>query len=399
MRKGRAVPMMGLLLCAAGLAILAGVVAYQLNSSDDGAKTAGTFGKPVSAAFKPSKKKLADCTSKKALCLEQAFGNLAYHKGAKVALAAFSKGIDSDPKIESDCHRIGHKIGAGALLRNKGDVGKTFAQGAATCWSGYYHGILERSYYGVPENKLSEVSSTLCSSKEVRKTQFLHYQCVHGIGHGLMIYTGYDLPRSLKVCEGIKDKWESTSCDGGIFMENQSTSYGTKSKYIKTDDLVYPCNMVAERHKLYCYLMVTSHINEVNGFNWKKTAALCAKTEKNWVVTCFQSYGRDASGHSRQDPVKIQALCTFAGTHYSDCIYGGVRDMASNYHGGKEASQLCAITRDSAKAHCYNGVGTIIGTLRPSAEDRRADCDSVSPEAFRKDCYSGSGADAAPANG
>ena len=64
----------------------------------------------------------------------------------------------------------------------------------AVCWSGYYHGILERAFAGVSEEELPAVSRRLCSSDQVRRSDFVAYQCVHGLGHGLMIYTNYDMP-------------------------------------------------------------------------------------------------------------------------------------------------------------------------------------------------------------
>ena len=49
-------------------------------------------------------------------------------------------------------------------------------------------------------------------------------------------------------------------------MENLRRPTGLKSRWLKDDDPLYPCTTVAERHKLYCYLMVTSRVNQLNGF-------------------------------------------------------------------------------------------------------------------------------------
>lgn len=386
-----------IVICAlAGVFAAGAFAAVDVLRSDGGVRQRASASNKVGtvkAAFKPDDTKLSDCTKKMyAFCLEQAFGNLAYTKGPRVAIAEFDKQIAADARVESGCHRIGHAIGGGALLHYKQDVGQAFANGSATCWSGYYHGILERAYFGVPKSQLSKKSAKLCTSREVRATQFLHYQCVHGIGHGLMIYTGYDLPASLKVCEGIPDDWESTSCDGGVFMENQSTSYGTRSQYLKKNDPIYPCNEVAKKHKLYCYLMVTSRINELNKFDWGKTAATCRTAEKDWVDECFQSYGRDASGQSRQQVPSIINICARATNYEVECIYGAVRDMASNYHGAAEASGLCEASRESLKARCYFGMGSIIGTLAAKRTERGAMCSQYTPAVFRPDCYKGAGA-------
>ena len=255
----------------------------------------------VAAAFEPDGTKLADCKADSA-CFEQAFGNLAYNEGPKRALAVFADKIETDQTV-SVCHRIAHSLGAGGLAHYEGDVGLAFADGSAVCWSGYYHGILERAYAGVSEEDLPAVSRRLCESSQVRATDFVAYQCVHGLGHGLMIFTDYDMPLSLETCDALATSWDQTSCTGGVFMENLQTSYGTRSKWLRDDDPLYPCPTVAERHKLYCYLMVTSRILDVVGGDWQQTVDWCRKAEPNWVATCFQSLGRDASGaRSRRRP-------------------------------------------------------------------------------------------------
>src|SRR5262249_54931134 len=160
------------------------------------------------------------------------------------------------------------------------------------------------------------------------------YQCVHGLGHGLMIHTGYDLPLSLATCDKLQTPWDQSSCTGGVFMENISSSYGIKSPWLRDNDPLYPCNAVAEKHNLHSYLMVTSRILEKTNYNWDTAAADCRRAEKNWIATCFQSFGRDASGNSRQDPVRISELCAKAGSMATECIYGAARDVTSNDAGG-----------------------------------------------------------------
>ena len=121
----------------------------------------------------------------------------------------------------------------GALAHYHGEVGSAFADGSAVCWSGYYHGILERAFAGVSEEDLPAVSRRLCASAPVRRSDFIAYQCVHGLGHGLMIYTGYDMPLSLATCDELVTSWDQTSCTGGVFMENLQTSYGTLSQWLR----------------------------------------------------------------------------------------------------------------------------------------------------------------------
>jgi hypothetical protein len=297
----------------------------------------------------------------------------------------------AEQPIEADCHRIAHTIGAAALEHHDGSVAKALANGRATCWSGYYHGVVERSFVGAERDELPARSRQICADPDIRRTSFLAYQCVHGLGHGLMIHTGYDLPGSLRVCDKLETGWDSDSCEAGVFMENVSSSYGIRSKWLRDDDLIYPCNRVGERYKLYCYLMVTSRILEANGYNWRQTVATCHKSDRGWVETCFQSLGRDASGNSRQNVPRILGLCSLAGDMAGECIYGAARDITSNDASPRRAKTLCETSAARFRAYCFEGVGTIIGGFHVYREDRRAACRELTRRYFR-DCARGAAA-------
>ena len=347
---------------------------------------------PVAGQFKPDDTRLEDCDEGDRACLEQAFGNLVYEDGPERALARFDEAIASDPAVEAGCHRIAHTMGSAALASLDGNVSEAFARGSASCWSGYYHGILERAFTGVSSrDEMGAAARRLCSDLEEGSSTFLLYQCVHGLGHGLMIRTGYDLPFSLSICDRLATEWDQTSCTGGVFMENISTSYGVKSKWVRDDDGVYPCPVMKERHKLYCYLMVTSRVNELNGYDWKKTAETCARVERDWVSTCFESYGRDASGFSRQNPREVDRICRFAKSYAVSCVYGAARDMTSNYANGRRASELCKLSARPLRAQCFYGIGTILGNLATTEADRRRSCREIAPRPYLASCLSGTG--------
>ncbi|MBA2643285.1 MAG: hypothetical protein H0U82_10205, partial [Actinobacteria bacterium] len=214
---------------------------------------------PVAGNFKPDDTKLEQCSEQ--TCVEQAYGNIAYYEGPKAAFTLVERlyAGGADP----NCHRIVHAIGGATLARNKKNVARTFAQGSSTCWSGYYHGVLERAFVDVASYDpaaLGAKSRDLCADRQVRKSTWLAYQCLHGLGHGLMITTGYQLPLSLEVCKRLASRWDRTSCKGGVFMENILTSYGGQSPWVRNDDPLYPCNWVAREDKYSCYQQATTRI-------------------------------------------------------------------------------------------------------------------------------------------
>jgi cytochrome c2 len=343
----------------------------------------------TSFAFKPDNTTIAECErSNKPFCFRQAFGNVSYKEGPQKALALLATDDRSISSVHADCHQIAHWVGRAGLLHYKNDAGTALSHGAMTCNSGYYHGVLQLALAGLPRDRVVKKSQHLCDAPAVNVDDFLLYQCVHGLGHGLMIYSNDDLPWSLKTCHKLLTDFDRVSCTGGVFMQNLDTTMGV-SKYLSNKNPLYPCNIVAERDKVYCYLMVTSRILTLDGFNWQKTAAWCRKAEKDWVATCFQSMGRDASGSTRYEPSHTIRICLLAGKNADECIYGASRDYANNYAGGREAAVLCNESPARYRGYCYEGIGTILGAINRYTAQRKAACRAVVPRRYMPDCFRG----------
>ncbi|HEX6490913.1 MAG TPA: c-type cytochrome [Gaiellaceae bacterium] len=346
----------------------------------------------VSTAFHPNGTKLSDCPGNYA-CYKQAFGNIAYYNSPEQALATLTRYMRTNSTVSSGCHQIAHMIGHAGYLRYHGNAAEALAHGSMTCWSGYYHGVVERAFAGVPRSQVTKIARRMCTGAAINRTSFLAYQCVHGLGHGLMIYSLNDLPYSLRVCDQLPTRWDQTSCTGGVFMQNflPGPMQIAPTKWVKQSDLLYPCDIVASRDKLYCYLMVTSRILPVVHYNWRVAARWCHRAEKGWVATCFQSFGRDASGFSVQNPRKIVSICRLAGSMERECIYGGSRDLTSNDAGPTRAIRMCKLAPASTRSFCYYGIGTILGGFANEASARRAKCAPI-PSAYRHDCDRGANA-------
>jgi hypothetical protein len=383
------------LLTLAALAVTALAVAV---IADGGSGTPQTTAAvplhPVAGNFKPDATTLEDCSDEEQACLEQAYGNIAYRSGPKQAFAD----LEGRTEVASNaCHRIAHNIGSASLARFEGNIGRTFAEGFSDCFSGYYHGVLERSLVNVKSYKadaLGAVARGLCTDAEIRVVQELEYHCLHGLGHGLMITSGYSLPLSLDVCDFMDGEWAVRACNGGVFMENFFTSYGVESPWVRENDPVYPCNSVAEADKQPCYQLVTSRVLRVVGVDWQRTAEICASVERRWVRSCFESYGRDASGQTHRDADEVLDICAVARPYGGErpCIQFAAMDHVENFAGGTQAAAFCDRTAPALQQPCYRALGTILGRFEATAAARAADCRSLTTVARNvASCIRGAG--------
>lgn len=326
-------------------------------------------------------------------CYEQAFGNVAYRTSAKDALALATARGAAFPGISSNCHRIAHTIGAAVLAREDGDVATALAEGDSTCWSGFYHGLLERALAPARSTgELGRLIRSICDSNAAGWTTFTRYQCLHGIGHGLMLRTGNALDTSLDLCTRLADQWSRQSCDGGVFMEGFSPSLDDTPPPFDPGDPLAPCPTVADAHKLYCYLQVADNLVRGRSYDWKLVAGDCdTEAAATWRAVCFQSYGRQASGNNYGKPRQVAALCAIAGSSgESDCVYGAVRDIASNAASGVPARLFCRIVGSALRGRCYEGMGTILATLETAETGVRERCAELGGD-YRRECELGAG--------
>ena len=351
---------------------------------DDGAAAAPAVAlplHPVAGGFVPDDTQLGQCSDEP--CFWQAFGNIAFREGPKPALALVQDVYGSG--ASQSCHRTVHAIGSASLARNHGNVARTFAEGDASCGSGYYHGVLERSLVNVRSRKatvLAPVARTLCDDA-AGMTPWIAYQCLHGLGHGLMIATGLSLPVSLEVCSRLVRWWDSDACRSGVFMENLSSSYGVRSLWLRDDDPLYPCTWVATEAKRRCYQMVTSRILPSVGDDWTRTAEICTTVENAFAYMCFRSFGRDASSRSGRDAAATIETCAISRPYGGEreCIWAAAQDVVSNFTSGQSARPLCEAVPSSLTGPCFEGLGSAMGRLRKTVEARIADCRALTSSA------------------
>jgi mono/diheme cytochrome c family protein len=340
----------------------------------------------IPAGFKPDGTKLEDCEAAvpKNRCYEQAFANIAYEEGPRAALDAFREVEARNRAVFVNCHQIAHMIGAGGLLHFEGNVGKAFAEGNSICGSGYYHGLLQWKLAGVRASQVAGIAREACNDPEIKTNGFNYYQCDHGLGHGLMLYTAYDLPQALGFCHKLETNFDQTSCTGGVFMENLSSSFGVKTNWLDKRNLLYPCTskVVSESDKTYCYTIVAQRILPAVDYDWAKTADWCRRSEPGWADECFQSFGRSVASATRSAgratigavAGRMQTLCHKAGGGERDCITGAVVDVLNNNPSDLTAKAFCNTVRAAFRDTCYRTIGFMVGLQHPDAAGRQEAC-------------------------
>ena len=290
-------------------------------------------------------------------CLESYYRSVVDTSGIDVAFSDLKSRYTRDPFVASFCHPLTHVIGRRAANLYT-QVGEAYQHGDSFCWSGYYHGVLEGIVKNIGAENLASKLNTICSALSGKASHtFDYYNCVHGLGHGIMELGADDVFTSLTSCDSLSGAWERESCYSGVFMENIITfDREGSTKDLRPSEPLYPCTAVGKAYKYQCFLGQTSFVLAQNGGDFKKTFDACALVEETYRDVCGQSVGRDAANYARHDAPQTKITCELApdARAIRNCVIGAVKEFISYYHSRTEADAYCSMLRESEKDTCLS---------------------------------------------
>jgi hypothetical protein len=338
-------------------------------------------------------------------------------QGLASAVATLDQLTAADPEMAERAHEFAHGIGIEAYGRTK-DIAATFA----TCGDGYSsgcrHGVIQ-AYFEAREHVAASDMESLCQPfKSSTASRWVLFQCVHGMGHGLTMFHGHDLPRALADCDLLTDGWDRESCYGGAFMENiinATTPHHPASqlaaqghhheaaatfKAIEPSDPLYPCSIMAQRYLHACYQMQTSVMLHINKGSIGGAAKTCAKAPESMRNVCFQSLGRDITSYAARDPQKTADLCEKSDEPYRPACYFGAAKALVDWTATTDAAfAFCRIVGDEPGAPtCYQALGEEIATLVAPLPEREGQCARAEEPSAVAACRRGAGLPPPPAS-
>lgn len=308
-------------------------------------------------------------------CYRDYFSWVMREKGADVAVAEVDAAQVDHPLVAYDCHQVVHDIGNEAA-DYYGDIGVALSYEGSACWSGYYHGVVENALSQYSDEELLGQIARVCDVAAAVPYNFTHYNCLHGVGHGVMLRLNSDLFTSIPYCEKFEIEWEKSSCLGGAFMENVVSAqqielnrtegiYSSETEPTLSDtDLVYPCNAVEEKHLEECWGMQTSWILWKNGRDYAGAFEICDGVTEGYVDDCYRSMGRDISGDTLVDPPRIRELCDLGAYEWQpDCYVGATVNAVFNFRDTVIAWHVCNLAPEEMQFDCFVAMDDAAATL------------------------------------
>lgn len=286
-------------------------------------------------------------------CYEDYFLTLADSGRVSLALGALEHLGRLRPEVEADGHSLTHVIGIRAWQPGD-DVAEVFKSCTSLFQSGCYHGVIQ-SWLTTGGEVDSTRTATLCETIAPSGTDnWLRFQCMHGLGHGLEMAWNWELPKALAGCDWLTSHWDRDSCYGGAIMENavasqpgghhtsvralEATSddhshagHGAPAaagpptfKMRDSTDALYPCTILAEQYLRSCYLgqggILLSHVD----YDFGRAATECDRVPERYRDVCYTSLGTNASGVTVGDTRKSLDHCAKGAADWRQWCYVGV---------------------------------------------------------------------------
>ncbi len=198
------------------------------------------------------------------------FQTLAQGSGGEYAFVALAK-ASLPPNI--DLHLLAHVVGD-ELYKQQG------LRGISICTDDFRNACSHSIVIGVLLEKGEAALSDIANICRIAPGGNGAYtMCFHGLGHGVLAYTDYELDKAIPLCKktGTEEynNREYVECIGGTIMEmiggvHDRVVWLEKSKkYFKKYNPLYPCNasFMPDEVRPICYLYLTPHLFESVGGN------------------------------------------------------------------------------------------------------------------------------------
>lgn len=347
-------------------------------------------------------------------CIGDGIGALSAAGNIALAMGTLDKVVHSDPSLILLGHPLAHALGY-AVRSTPATATRLLSQCDDRYQSGCYHGILQRYFDARMGMPLSQSFLTApCDGLRGTNEQFRLFDCLHGTGHGLMMYHAYDVNASLHDCDRLGADWDRRSCWSGVFMEHnmgarmqvfgdgkfgmhRHSMPSASVVLFRRNDLHYPCDSTAAKYRYACYELQSDLILPAVAQDYRKASAVCDEAGmRELVAFCYVGLGRNASGAAAFQYDGIKKRCVLAsplGEPY--CYLGAVRHLSYARSELPRGVGFCkSFPAGENRMRCWNGVGQQIASFYPDLPARNRACQTESAD-DNSACLVGAGVESA----
>lgn len=346
--------------------------------------------------------------------LSNYFSALAEDKGG---VYAFNVLHDADMSIGTDLHLLAHVVGD-VLYRQQGTAGMRH------CTNDFRNACSHSIVVGtLLEKGISALRDIVHACKDAPGGKGAYTMCFHGLGHGVLAYTNYNMERAVELCSMLGteeyNEREFFECVGGMTMEmlagvhNPEQWAREKEKYFREDDPLYPCTaeFIPAKAKAMCYTYITPRLLEAAGGSlgnplpehFKKAFVYCGKIiNTRDRKTCYGGFGKEFIVFAKGRDIRaIEALNNeqlsnvYAWCQLADMLEGRraciESAVGSLYWGGENEPDVvvrfCSVQKTEEEMYlCYKSLYRNVRSYVEDSAYRIRLCE-IHPEKFHTLCF------------
>jgi hypothetical protein len=320
-----------------------------------------------------------------AMCIINYLKEIDKKEGQNAVFSEFSKVISVLQKNTTYCHAPAHHLGK-FLFEYTDDLKTATSIADSRCGGAIIHGLLQSFFEKSSNNSIDIekiIPSKICTyyGGDFSRDR---YECLHGLGHGLVIFYDYDIFKAIKYCGEFSEDWEINTCSNGIFMENIDNYLSGNEEMFEPDDIFYPCNKMDSKYASACFHHQNTFMLVKNNYSIPETFDDCDQiTPEEYVKYCYRGMGRQLAPVSSSIEIPIEPaikisnaleICQKGKVELNkDCLMGMLR-VIIDQDSLDDGFEYCKLLPQQFKNNCYTLLGVWIEMLYDSQMDQITQC-------------------------
>jgi hypothetical protein len=316
--------------------------------------------------------------------------------GLAAALDSLERRAAGDSAVLRDGHQVAHALGRDAVARHGGDA-SIIRECRPSFASGCFHGVVEAAVRQEGRIDMAQLER-LCVSMDESGGPAPGFECLHGLGHGVLGAVDRDLAAALRHCDALSTARRAASCHSGAFMEAITGAMGppmthemhahaadhahavTRPFLVDPADSYSPCDAYHDPYATPCWLFQGYVILRANGFDAGRALRICDGAPDGRAARCYESIGHQLTGLFQRGGAWVLGECAKGNPALAArCAGGATLALNATDWSGRRAARLCAAAPPAWKDECYrSAAGALVDLATP--EQRASLCAAVEVE-------------------
>jgi hypothetical protein len=330
------------------------------------------------------------------------------HDGLQAAMDSLVRQAAADSVVLRGGHQLAHALGRRSLASNNGDP-SVIAQCRPEFGAGCFHGVVE-AFLNASGGIDMPVLERMCTGAGGTRGPGVVYECMHGLGHGVVGVLGLDYERALGYCDALSRPRFDTSCQEGVFMEaidnaiadstaasrpghGGATAHGADAHthhnhggapgsriQVASGDPFSPCAAISDVHAASCWIFQGFLILRAARFDPAVALRVCDAAPEGRAARCYQSIGHQLTGLLQRDDAWTLRQCGKGRPEMAaECAAGATLALNAIDWSGAHSARFCGAAPAGWRPTCYDAAAASLTYYAPVDQVERF-CAGSGPE-------------------